>query len=300
MATIMCDHPAWTTTTHGVTRVMRSGASTWLIASDSLLSDVGMTVVDGPGGGPAPEFLHVDQPTLVESSLGPALAPLVPLLRVRNSCLWDAIGNAILGKIVTADQARVMYRRFCTAFGRPVEALYGYEYLFPDPECVSRMPVTEFGELKMSFTRVPLRAAATAYLEHGTAWSQLDPVAMVTALRSVPGIGPWIAGAAVADFSGDFSVYPYPDRQLRTCLRRAAPGADWPVSVAQFRTRWHAMAGDNVSGVSGLTQLVLAWGETHSRSARSDRTDQPFMDDLPEPVDLLDVLQTYQRHRVRA
>jgi DNA-3-methyladenine glycosylase II len=289
LATIMRDHPAWTTTGPGATRAMRSGASTWLIAVDDLLADIEMSVVDGPPDGPAPEVVQVDEPILLESDIGSALASLLPLTRVRNPNLWDAIATAILSKIVTADQARAMYRRFCAAYGDPVETPHGADNLFPDAERVQRLPAKAFSGQKMSFTRVPLRAAARAYLEHGTAWSQLEPAALVTALRSVPGIGSWTAGTAVADFSGDFSIYPFPDRAIRTYLHQTAPATDWPCREAQLRTLWRAIAGDNVSG---LTQLVLAWEKPIGyRPAATSPTSRP-LGYLPEPVDLLNVLET--------
>ena len=296
LATIMRDHPAWTTTAGGAARVMRSGTSTWLIISDGWLSDVEVTVVDGPGDGPAPDVIRVDKPTLQESEIGSALASLVPLSRLRNADLWDAIANGILRQVVTADQARAMYRRFCAAFGDRVETPYGVEHLFPDPERMLRLSSGAFGALKMSFTRKLLHVAATAYLEHGTAWSQLEPAELVTELRSVPGIGPWTAGVSAADFSGDFSVYPYPDRTIRTYARRAAPATAWPGSDAKFRSHWQAIAGNHISG---LTQLVLAWGETHVQPTSSGGTDPPLMGDLPDPVDLLDVLRTYERRDSR-
>lgn len=297
MPTIMRDHPAWTTTVRGAARVMRSGTSTWLITSDGFLSDLGMALVDGSGDGPAPEVVRVDQPILSRSEIGSALASLVPLSRVRNANLWDAIGNAILRQIVTADQARAMYRRLCVTCGDPVETPYGVKHLFPDPERVLRLSTRLFDVLKMSFTRTPLRAAATAYLERGSAWSRLGPATLVTALRSVPGIGPWTAGASAADFSGDFSVYPYPDRTIRTYARRAAPATAWPGSDAEFRSRWHAIADDHVSA---LTQLVLAWGEAQVQSASSGGSDPRRLGDLHPPVDLLDFLRTYERRPLTA
>jgi DNA-3-methyladenine glycosylase II len=267
---------------------VRSGASTWLIAVNDLLPGVQMTVVDGPCDAPAPDVTRVDAPILVGSELGSALAPLVPLSRVRNPSLWDAIATATVAKIVTAGQARSMYRRFCAAYGDPVDTPYGPDSLFPDSERVLWLPAEAFSALKMSFIRMPLQAAARAYREHGAMWSRLDPGALVTALRSVAGVGPWTAGTAVADFSGDFAFYPYPDRVILACVRRAAPATDWPCSEAPFRKLWRAMAGDNVSG---LTQLVLAWGENHRPPARHEHTDQPLTGELPEPADLLEVLQ---------
>jgi len=267
MATIMLDHPAWATTDHGSARVMRSGSSTWLLTCGPHASGVEMSVVDGPRDGPPPDVIRVDKPILLDSQLGSALAPLVPLLRVRNASLWDAIGNAILRQVIKSDRARLTYQQFCMSCSDPMETTSGLAYLFPDPECVLRIPATVFTALEMSFTRTLLRRAARAYLENEAAWSQLGPVTLVDRLQSIPGIGPWTAGASVADFSGDFSVYPYSDKAIRTLAQRAAPATAWPDSIRQFRARWRATAGDDVSG---LTQLILAWGEAEMRPTGSD------------------------------
>lgn len=133
----------------------------------------------------------------------------------------------------------------------------GLAYLFPGPERVLGLPATVFAALEMSFSRTLLRRAARAYLQDGSSWSQLEPAALVAELQTIPGIGPWTAGASAADFSGDFSVYPYPDNAIRTFVQSAAPATVWPGTAAQFRKLWQAMAGDDVSG---LTQLMLAWG----------------------------------------
>jgi DNA-3-methyladenine glycosylase II len=271
---------------------MRSGASTWLITCGPHASDVEMTVVEGPRGGLAPEVIRVDNPALAESELGPALASLVPLLRVRNGSLWDAIGNAILRQVIKSERARLTYQRFCISCSDPVATPCGAMYPFPGPKCVLRLPATLFTTLEMSFTRVLLRRAARAYLESGAAWSRLGPAALADQLRSIPGIGPWTAGASAADFSGNFSVYPYPDNAIRTLARRAAPATVWPSEAGEFRARWRAIAGDDVSG---LTQLVLAWGEAETQP--TDGVGPSSAESLPEPVDLLAVLRADEARR---
>ena len=68
--------------------------------------------------------------------------------------------------------------------------------------------------------------------------SMRDPSPHPTRRRSLTGIGLRTAGVAVADFSRDFSVYPYPDRTIRINLRRATPATDWLLGGAEFRARW--------------------------------------------------------------
>jgi DNA-3-methyladenine glycosylase II len=225
------------------------------------------------------------------------LASVIPSWRVRNTDLWDAIGNAILSQIVGAEQARAIYRRFCESSGDPVDTAYGVMHLFPDPVRVLRLPTRTFNALKMSFTRALLRTAATAYLEHGDTWSRLGPAALVAGLRSIPGIGPWTAGVSAADYTGDFSVYPYTDRTVRAYARGAAPNTTWPTADAAFRSRWRTLAGDDVSG---LTQLVLAWGQASLQATYSETTGPFHSGDVPEPVDLLEVLRAHFGDRQRA
>jgi DNA-3-methyladenine glycosylase II len=287
---IMRDHPGWIVTRVGAARVMRSGPSTWLLACVGHLYGIEMTVVDGPRDGLAPEVIRVDRPLSPGSEIGAALASAIPSWRVRNTDLWDAIGTTILSQIIGAEQARAIYQRFCESSGDPVDTPYGVMYLFPDPERLLRLPSRTFNALKMSFTRALLRTAATAYLKHGDAWSRFGPAALVAALRSVPGIGSWTAGVAAADYTGDFSVYPYTDRTVRAYARRAAPNTMWPAGDAAFRSHWRTLAGD---GVSGLTQLVLAWGQARLQPTDSEDAGPLHCGEIPEPVDLLDVLRAH-------
>jgi DNA-3-methyladenine glycosylase II len=293
---IMQDHPGWITARVGAARVMRSGPSTWLLTCDRHLYGIDMTVVDGPRNGPAPQVIRVDRAIPSGTEIGAALASVTPSWRVRNADLWDAIGTTIVSQIIGAEQARAIYRRFCESSGDPVDTAYGIMHLFPDPERVLRLPSRTFSALRMSFTRALLRTAATAYVKHVDTWSQLGSAELTAALRSIPGIGPWTAGVAAADYTGDFSVYPYTDRTVRAHARRAAPNMTWPAGDAAFRSRWRTLAGDDLSG---LTQLILAWGQTRLQPTNSQTTAPLHSADVPEPVDLLEVLRTNWRRPLR-
>lgn len=119
------------------------------------------------------------------------------------------------------------------------------------------MTDADFAELGMRFKARPLRSAADAYLRHRHAWARLPSDALVTALQSVPYIGPWTAGAAVADYLHDWSAYPYGDLAVRTWARTAAPDTAWPATEREFSTAWRRMCGECLGH---LTLFTLAWG----------------------------------------
>jgi DNA-3-methyladenine glycosylase II len=176
--------------------------------------------------------------------------------RVRTPDLWEALATAIIRQVIRADQARKMYRRFCDAHGRPVN---GAPSAFPRPRTVLDLSEQAFTDLGMKFKARPLRAAAEAFLEYGSKWAEMDPQVLVSEVQSVPRIGPWTAGAAVADFTGDFSLYPYGDMAVRTWAATATPHLDWPRDEATFAARWRSCT-TTAAELSTLTVLTLALG----------------------------------------
>jgi DNA-3-methyladenine glycosylase II len=150
---------------------------------------------------------------------------------------------------------------FCQAHGEQVGLPNGTTYaLFPAPEIVLGLSDNQFSSIGMAFKRRPLKAAAEAYLEHGAKWRELAPDTLIAELQIVPRIGPWTAHAAVADWSNDWSLYPYADLAVRTWAKRAAPSRDWPADEPAFGQAWRALAGEHLCS---LTLLTLAWGSQH-------------------------------------
>ncbi|MFI0791464.1 hypothetical protein ACH4OY_01985 [Micromonospora rubida] len=115
----------------------------------------------------------------------------------------------------------------------------------------------EFTESGMAFKRRPLRHAATAFLTHCGSWWELSPSVLVKELQTIPGIGPWSAGAAVADWSNDWSLYPYSDLAVRTWARRANPDHPWPADEPSFARTWRGVTGEHLGT---YTLLTLALG----------------------------------------
>ena len=260
MAVLMRDHPGWIATPTGAHRVMHAGDTVWHLAWDNPSEHVTITP-DQTAGAPAVD--EFTAPTSSVAALNAALRPLGPVLRARNASLWDAIGTAIIRQVIRADQARLMYGRFCRTHGDSVPADHGDLHLFPAPKVVVDLPRNAFAELGMAFKHPALTAAAAAYLTHGARWETLPPAELCVALQAVPRIGPWTAGAAVADFSGDFTVYPYADLAVRTWARRAAPDVAWPDHEPAFAAIWKGVAG---TALSALTVVTLAWGDAYVRA----------------------------------
>ena len=123
------------------------------------------------------------------------------------------------------------------------------------------LPDTEFGRLGLSFKCRLLRAAAQAYLEFGQKWAELDPTELVNEVQVVPRIGPWTAGAAVADLTNDYALYPFADLAVRTWAKLLAAGRTWPETEPEFAREWSRLAGEQLSE---WTLLTLAWGVRHA------------------------------------
>jgi len=231
---------------------MRTLTGTWLITAtttEPFLLD---------GDGPPPRLDVYDPATLADlplpAGLARALAGLSPVQRVGNADLWDALATAIIRQVIRASQARTMYRALADGAGQPA----GTACLPPTAEQILAMPAERFADLGMTFKRQPLQAAANAYLHRREEWTAMPGDVLVKALQTVPRIGPWTAGAAVADHTGDFSFYPYGDLAVRTWARRADPTTAWPDDEPGFAALWRDLAGPHLST---LTALTLTWGD---------------------------------------
>jgi DNA-3-methyladenine glycosylase II len=113
----------------------------------------------------------------------------------------------------------------------------------------------------MAFKARPLRTAAEACLEFGAKWAELDPAGLVTEVQNVPHVGPWTAGATVADLTNDYTLYPFADLAVRTWAKRLTPQRRWPDTEPEFAQAWARLAGDQLSD---WTLLTLAWGVRHA------------------------------------
>jgi DNA-3-methyladenine glycosylase II len=263
VAELMLDHPSWLVNDDATAyRVVRSAGSVWSTTSVPAANGRQVRTVRVNGTGPAPVLEVFDPATLTgQDAVARALRKAGPVARLRNPDLWDAIATSIIRQVIRAGQARTLYRAFCRQHGEPVTTPAGTGWLFPTPQVVLDLPDEEFTHLGMAFKRPPLQAAARAYLEHGAAWANLTPARLLTDVQHVPRIGPWTAGATVADLSNDFSLYPFADLAVRTWAARLVPDLQWPGTEPEFAAVWQAQAGPQLSA---WTLLTLAFGVRHA------------------------------------
>ncbi|MGC4894653.1 hypothetical protein [Micromonospora sp. DT31] len=255
---LMTDHPGWRTIHGRQVRLLTAdtGAS-WLVEVNG--RDLSWTTLSGDCPLTASEVFRLPgSPQPGTTLLDVNLAQLGRVVRLSNPSLWDALATAIGRQVIRAGQARKLYREFCDRFGVVVARFDETDiHSFPSPERVLTLSDGDFTECGMAFKRRPLRRAAEAYLAHGHHWLGVAPSVLVKELQTVPGIGPWSAGAAVADWSHDWALYPYGDLAVRTWARRADPSADWPPDEPAFAAHWRRVAGEQLGT---YTLLTLAFG----------------------------------------
>ncbi|MGC5055041.1 hypothetical protein ACLQ2S_26755 [Micromonospora sp. DT48] len=181
---------------------------------------------------------------------------------MRTPTLWEALATAIIRQVIRAAQARKLYREFCRRFGDRIALSEEIElFAFPSPERVLAISDDGFTESGMAFKRRALRHTAAAFLAQQSSWSELAPSVLVKELQAVPGIGPWSAGAAVADWSHDWSLYPHGDLAVRTWARHASPDHPWPNEESAFVREWRRVTGEHLAV---YTLLTLAHGTRHA------------------------------------
>lgn len=259
--TVMLDHPGWLATDSGHVRGVRTSSGTYAVVCESDAAAANVSLISGVSGA-EPVFDTFDPAELTgNDAIAEGLRSAGPVSRLRNPNLWDAIATSIIRQVIRAGQARKLYREFSRAHGERVPTPVGDALLFPSPDVVLSLPDEEFARLGLAFKRRPLRAAAEAYAEFGSKWAELPAVDLIAEVQTVPRIGPWTAGATVADVANDYALYPFADLAVRTWAKRLAPGRSWPDEEPQFAQVWQELAGDQLSE---RTLLTLAWGVRHA------------------------------------
>lgn len=186
------------------------------------------------------QLLDLDaDPVAIETVLGadPTLGPLVaarPGLRVPGAVDGPELAvRAVLGQQVSVAAARTVAGRLAGAYGETV-ADGTLSRLFPAPDVLAELdPATLPMPASRARTLVALCTALAAgelVLDAGT-----DPVDALTALQSLPGVGPWTAGYIALRATAA------PDVFLATDLgvRRAAAALGLPDSALAL-DRWAA------------------------------------------------------------
>lgn len=258
MTIVMREHPAWSISDGVCLRAFGSPDEWGVVAATA---DSWRTFGSVR---PCPDAVEpVAFPPEIPTSLAETLISMGTVVRWRTPDLWEAIATAIIRQVIRAGQARKLHEHFRATYGTPVCTALGTAYLMPDAATVAGLPAEAFAALGMAFKRRPLQAAAAAYLEHGEKWRELPSMRLVEELQTVPRIGPWTAGAAVADHTHDWTLYPHGDLAVRTWATAAAPDTAWPASEEAFASLWRRIAGDHLGA---LTLFTLAWGAHHGTS----------------------------------
>ncbi|MBB5156471.1 DNA-3-methyladenine glycosylase family protein [Saccharopolyspora phatthalungensis] len=262
--TVMLDHPGWIATSDGHARAVRTASGVFAVMcreSGNAEHSVDVALVGGATA-TAPVLDVTDPAGLAGNDpVADELRAAGRVSRLRNPDLWDAIATSIVRQVIRAGQARKLYREFSRVHGEHIETSAGEVLLFPTPDVVLSLPDEEFARLGLAFKRRPLRAAAEAYREFGDKWAGLPPADLAAEIQTVPRIGPWTAGATVADVTNDYALYPFADLGVRTWAKRLAPGRSWPDDESQFARVWQELAG---AQLSERTLLTLAWGVRHA------------------------------------
>ncbi|WEO92672.1 hypothetical protein A6P39_000160 [Streptomyces sp. FXJ1.172] len=267
MSTVLTtDHPAWQAYEDGTrARAVRTTSGIWTVFHDR--DGLHMACVDGTED-VKPEFVATDLahlPPAAPAALREGLAALGVTQRLANPWLWDAITTAVLRQVVRADQARKVYRTWCSTYGTTVEGPRGPLAAAPGPDSVLALADEQFAKVGAKFHRTALTAAATHYKRHHNEWEQLKAGALAAALTRIPRIGPWTAAAAATDFTGDFSVYPHDDLAVRTWAAKIASAYPWPDKKDKaFGPLWTGWAGPDRTALHTLTLATLTWG-AHAR-----------------------------------
>ncbi|WP_198152785.1 hypothetical protein [Pseudofrankia sp. DC12] len=256
----MTEHPAWLPTPDGAHRVCPLAGG--LVLAQVTRGTLVLTALDGGDTEPAADVFALPQGAADDvPELAKELTDLGRVGRLRNPSLWEALGTAILRQVIRAGQSKRLYRALCAAHGRRVTLPDGESYaLFPTPETLLDLDDAQFTNLGLAFKRPVLRSAATAFIAHGDEWMRLSQPALVDELQAVRRVGPWTAGAAVADYTNRWDLYPYADLAVRTWARRAAPSHAWFDNERAFGAQWRHLADAHLSS---LTLLTLAWGSQH-------------------------------------
>lgn len=260
------DHPAWQRHDDGArARAVRAGSGLWVLSHDT--HGLRLDCVDGDEDA-KPSFTVTDPadlPTPAPAELRAGLAELGVSQRLTNPWLWDAITTAILRQVVRADQARKLYRAWCSTYGTTINGPFGTLAIAPPHTRVLELPDSCFTAVGAKFHRTALQAAAEHYEQHHGTWEHLDAEDLVPALTDIPRIGPWTARAAAADFTGDFSVYPHDDLAVRTWAAQIAPAYPWPDKKdKRFGPLWTGWARQDRTALHTLTLATLTWG-AHAR-----------------------------------
>ncbi len=125
--------------------------------------------------------------------------------------------RAILGQQITVRGATALAGRLVKAFGRQISFPGGLTHLFPAPEALVEANLASIGLTKARAETI--RALAQAVWERRIIFDGIvDPGALLTRLREIPGIGAWTAQYVAMRALGEPDAFPVGDIALLRAL----------------------------------------------------------------------------------
>ena len=279
-STLLLDHPGWLRSAEGrVRRAFRLGEVACTVTCEPVSERFAPTVALVRPTDVVALRLDADgvDPTRLDVPAEFA-APLRARGRVHRVCnpdLWDALVTAVLHQRTDHARQRSTYQWLCETYGSRVPTEDGSALLLPTPSQMATLPSIAMVRLSMGPRRCSFPTVAATYLEHGTRWALLPPAQLVTELKTIPGVGPWTAGLAVADFTNDYSFLPFADFAISQWAANFLTTSTQPLEETEFARMWRRAHGQQLSM---LTLLTLAWGVHHAdgRPLWTDHNQQPL------------------------
>lgn len=185
------------------------------------------------------------------------------ICRFNNGSLWNSIGSNIIRQVIRAGHAKKMYKTFCERAGERIIISKQFPYhLFPTPEKVLSLSDEDYAMMGMSFKKEPLKNAAKFILENEDLLNSSNPSELAEILQTVKRIGPWTTAATLAEFTNDWSLYPYADAAIRFYAKEAKPSHKWPESDNDF-----ILEINTLSESYGLSDTIVTLMTMHERKA---------------------------------
>lgn len=255
---IMVDSPSWVQRDQHAERVLTHGNAVYTVRA-AFDHDAGhWRLRPGLPAAARAQLASFSSADLAESTPTPIrqnLARLDGLQRLGAGSYWEALGTAVIRQVIRAGQARRVWHRLAAALTHREEAMGA----FPTAERFLAASDAHLAESGLGFKIRTLRTVAEACQSEQRRWDRLDPIELHDAWLSLPGIGPWSAGAAIADLRNAWQLYPHDDLAVRTWATRAFPELAIPAAAGPFLRYWTEWGGP---AVGTLTVLTLGWSAT--------------------------------------
>ncbi|MFE5324513.1 DNA-3-methyladenine glycosylase family protein [Paenibacillus sp. NPDC056579] len=196
--------------------------------------------------------LGVDlEPFYKLSEQDPLLSVVVPQFRglhiVGIPDLFEALSWGIIGQQINLAFAYTLKRRFVEAFGQSVVWNGRAYWLFPEPESIARLSVSDLTPLQFTGKKAEYIIGVAEKISEGSLSKQQlldigEPKAIEKELVSIRGIGPWTANYV-----------------LMRCLR--APSAFPIADVGLHNAVKHVLGLETKPSIEQLKQFSAPWGE---------------------------------------